>query len=68
MSVRALYLELTARGVGVRTGSVPDLGLSCSGIAALMRRVRENRAGLREVLADRRNPDLEAVRDEGRTK
>lgn len=62
---RILYLELSALEIDVHTGSVPELRpLSCSEIAALMRRVRENRTGLREVmLADAF--DLAAIRREG---
>lgn len=65
MNARALYLELVARGVCVRTGAVPG-SLSREEAGKLLRRVRANRAGLREVLvADRRDADLEAVRKEG---
>lgn len=65
MNARALYLELAARGVCVRTGAVPD-SLPREETGTLLERVRANRAGLREVLVDRRNPDLKAVRSEAR--
>lgn len=40
----ALCLELLALRISARMGSVPELcALSCAEIAALMRRVRENR-------------------------
>ena len=65
-SARPFYLELSALGIDVRTGWVPELGLSCSEIARLMRRLRENRAGLREVLAAQ-DGDLEAIREEARS-
>ncbi len=63
-SARALFLELCALGIDLRTGAVPDLRLSCAEIARLMRRLRENREGLREVLAGG-DAGLEAVRREG---
>lgn len=61
---RALYLELAARGVCVRTGAVPD-SMPPEEAGELLGRVRASRAGLREILADRRDQDLEAVRREG---
>ncbi len=63
-AARAFYLELCALGIDLRTGSVPRLELSCAEIAALMRRLRQNREGLREVLAAD-DAGLEAVRGEG---
>ena len=65
-SARPFYLELSALGIDVRTGRVPELGLSCSEIARLMRRLRENRAGLREVLVGD-DPDHSAIREEARS-
>ena len=62
-SARALYLELASLGIDVRTGRVPPLDLECGEIAALMRRVRENRQGLRWVVSGERE-DLEAIRGE----
>ena len=65
VSARALYLELSARGIDVfTTGGVPKLELSCTEIARLMQRVRENRVGLREILAGEADPDVQAVRRE----
>jgi len=64
-SARALYLELAARGVCVRTGAVPG-SMPCEEAGELLGRVRANRAGLREVLAERGDADLEAVRSEAR--
>ncbi len=61
---RAFYLELCALGIDLRTGAVPELRLSCAEIAQLMRRLRENREELHEVLvAD--DAGLEAIRREG---
>lgn len=65
MSARALYLELAARGVCLRTGRVPD-SMPEGAARRLWERVRVDRGGLREVLVDRLDPDLEAVRREGR--
>ncbi len=66
MSARALYLELCARGVCVRTGAVPD-SMPPEEAGALLGSVRANREGLREVLEDRRDPDILAIRREGGT-
>ncbi|MDP9480171.1 MAG: hypothetical protein M3R38_31675 [Actinomycetota bacterium] len=63
---RALYLELAARGVCLRTGATPNSMPPCEA-GELLGRVRANRAGLREVLVDRRDPDVLAVRQEGGT-
>ncbi len=63
-TARALFLELAARGVRVRTGAVPCC-VPPHEAGELLGRVKANRAGLREVLVDRRDPDLEAVRQEG---
>ncbi len=63
-SARALFLELAALGIDLRTGAVPELRLSCAEIAQLMRRLRQSREGLREVLVAG-DADLEAVRGEG---
>lgn len=61
---RVLYLEIAALGIDVETGYVPDLDLTCGEICQLMRRLGDNRAGLRAVMAAD-DPDLEAVRQEG---
>lgn len=53
-SARALYLELAARGVDVRTGAVPE-SMPPDEARVLLGRVRANRAELREVLVDRRD-------------
>ena len=65
VSGRPLYLELASLGVNPATGDVLDFALTCGEIAALMRHVRENRAGLREVLVRGRARDLEAIKEEG---
>lgn len=69
MSARAprlADLELVSRGVCVRTGSVLDSMAPDEAGELLGRwRSRASRAGLREVLADRGDADLEAVRAEG---
>lgn len=62
---RILFLELAALGIDPKTGHVPRLRLTFSEIARLMRRVRENRDGLREVLKERHNPDVLASKQEG---
>ncbi len=51
-AARAFYLELCALGIDLRTGAVPELRLSCAEIVGLMRRLRQSREELREVLAD----------------
>lgn len=63
-TAHALFLELTARSVCARTGAVPCC-MPPHEAGELLRRVRANRAGLREILVGRRDPDLEAVRQEG---
>ncbi len=63
-AARAFYLELCALGIDLRTGAVPELRLSCAEIARLMRRLRQSREELREVLAAD-DAGLEAVRREG---
>jgi hypothetical protein len=40
--------------------------MPCEEAGELLGRVRANRAGLREVLAERRDADLEAIRSEAR--
>jgi hypothetical protein len=62
-SCRALFLELASLGIDPTTGHVLELDVTCSEIAGLMRRIREHRNGLREVLAGE-DGDLEAVRKE----
>ena len=63
-TARALFLELVARGVCVHTGAVSGL-LSPDEAGTLLGRVHANGAGLQKVLSDRRDPHLEAVRQEG---
>ena len=63
MSARALYLELAARGVCLRTGRVPD-SMPESVARMLWERVRTDRKGLREVLVDPSDPDVLAVHQE----
>lgn len=78
-SARSLFLELRAMGLKVRAEDDPDGGLLDYGIvldglrslsethaARVARLVRENRDGLVQVLLDRRDPDLDAIRREGR--
>lgn len=62
-SARPLFLELAALGVDPSTGYVPDLDLTCGQISVLMRRLRENRQGLREVLSGD-DGDVTAIREE----
>lgn len=64
---RVLFLELAALGVDPKTGYVPELEISCSEIARLMRRVHESRQGLREILTNQAEADgdIEAIRKEG---
>ncbi len=64
---RALYLELAARGVCLRTCRVPDSSMPEGVARRLWERVRADGAGLREVLVDRRDPDVRAVNQEGGT-
>jgi len=47
-TAHSLYLELVGLGIDVSTGHVPELDLTCSEIAGLIRRIRE-----REIWADR---------------
>ncbi len=60
----ALYLELASHGLCLRTGRVPAT-LPKSVAKSLWERVKANRAGLQAVILDRRDPDLDAVRQEG---
>ena len=46
-----LFLKLASRRVYMRSGAVAD-GLLVSDVGALMRRVRTNRDGFREVLKE----------------
>lgn len=76
--VRALYLELRALGLEVRaendTNGPARYRIVVGGLCSLspvhadrlMRRVEANEPGLAEVLLERWNPDLHAVRTEGR--
>ena len=64
VSGRALYLELVSLGIDPKAGHVAEVELTCSEIAALMRPVGENQAGLKEVLTGDTS-DLVAVRGEG---
>lgn len=74
---RALYLELRALGLEVRAEDDPS-GLAnyrivVGGLSSLspvhadrlMRRVEANEIGIANVLLERWNPDLHAVRTEG---
>ena len=75
---RPLYLELRALGLTLSVRDDPDggrldYGISIDGLRSLSRshadrvscRVRDNEDGLVEVLLDRRDPDLDAIRKEG---
>ena len=66
MSARALYPEL-ADGAGADAHAADPDSLPREKAGELLGRVGSNRAGVREVLADRRDLDLEAVRREGGT-
>lgn len=67
---RALYLELAATGCDLRTGEVGEPAISTlryiGRAERLLERVREHRDGLREILIEVEDPDLRAVREEGR--
>lgn len=75
---RALYLELRALGLEVRaeddTSGLANYRIVVGGLSSLspvhadhlMRRVEANELGLARVLLERWNPDLHAVRTEGR--
>ena len=65
-SGHALYLELVALGINTKTGYVPELHLERREIESLMRRIQENRAGLREVFIGD-TPELAAIRREARS-
>ena len=77
-AARPLYLELRALGLTLSVRDDPDggrldYGISIDGLRSLSGnhadrvecRVRDNEDGLVEVLLDRRNPDLYAIRKEG---
>lgn len=75
---RALYLELRALGLEVRAeddaNGPASYKIAVGGLSSLspihadrlMRRVEANELGLARVLLERWNPDLHAVRTEGR--
>ncbi|MDP9479648.1 MAG: hypothetical protein M3R38_28960 [Actinomycetota bacterium] len=63
---RAFYLELAARGVCLRTGRPPD-SMPPREAGELLGRVRADKKALREVLMDRRDPDVRAMGQEGGT-
>ena len=75
---RALYLELRALGLEVRaeddTNGPANYRIVVGGLSSLspvhadrlMRRVEDNELGLAKVLLERWNPDLHAIRTEGR--
>ena len=77
-TVRSLYLELRALGLKLWVEDAPnggplDYGIALDGLNSLpevrarcvRRRVLDNEDGLVEVLLDRRDPDLDAIRREG---
>ena len=75
---RALYLELRSLGLEVRvedySGDPANYRIVVGGLSSLspvhadrlMRRVEANELGIARVLLERWNPDLHAVRTEGR--
>jgi hypothetical protein len=77
-AARPLYLELRALGLEVQVKDNPDGGYLDYGIAigglhtlpkphasSIRQRVSENEEGLVDLVLDRRDPDLDAVRREG---
>ena len=77
-TARPLFLELRALGLKVQTEDDPDgdfldyriaiEGLHClsdTHADRVMRLVRDNEEGLVQLLLDRRDPDLDAIRREG---
>ena len=77
-TTRAFYLELRALGLEVRVeddpdGETLDFRISLGGLHRLSeihaqtvrRRVLESEEGLVELILDRRDPDLNAIRREG---
>jgi hypothetical protein len=77
-AVRPLYLELRALGLEVRVEDDPDDGpldfrvalgglhsLSGAHARSVWRRVLESEEGLVQLILDRRDPDLNAIRREG---
>ena len=77
-TARPLFLELRALGLKVQTEDDPDgdfldyriaiEGLNClsdTHADRVMRLVRHNEEGLVQLLLDRRDPDLDAIRREG---
>ena len=77
-TARPLFLELRALGLKVQTEDDPDgdfldyridiQGLHClseTHADRVMRLVRDNEEGLVQLLLDRRDPDLDAIRREG---
>ncbi len=77
-AARPLYLELRALGLKLWVEDDPDGGLLDYGIAVggvtslaeararrVARRIEENQDELVQLILDRRDPDVEAVRREG---
>ena len=77
-TARPLFLELRALGLGVQIEDDPDgdcldHGVAIEGLHSLsethadrvMRLVWDNKEGLVQLLLDRRDPDLDAIRREG---
>jgi hypothetical protein len=77
-AARSLYLELRALGLGVRVeddadGGTLDFRIAIEGLhsvseacaKSVRRRVLESEEGLVQLILDRRNPDLNAIRREG---
>lgn len=67
---RALYLELAGIGCDFRSGEVAEPVIrTLAGIGRaerLLVRVRGHREALRELLVEQEDPDVRAVREEGR--
>ncbi len=70
-TARALYLELAATGADLTTGEIEKPAIrtlrDMARCGRLLERVREHRDGLREILIEVEDPDVRAVREEGRT-
>ncbi len=77
-AARPLYLELRALGLEVRIEGDPDSGPLDYGIAigglhflpeshamSIIQRVLQSEDGLVQLILDRRDPDLDAIRREG---
>lgn len=77
VTARPLYIELRALGLTVQVEEAPDLGpldygLVIDGLSALpdgksrrlRKRIKDNEQALVQIVLDRRDPDLHAIRSE----